>query len=98
MCYFLQNELSPFSIFITLQCRGKIECSVAESCVLLIYIPFKTVREFLMNPGEKDALSNAKVSLKTDTFFIDFNIKMFKKRAKYFFLLLLYQIQTDLNL
>ena len=37
-----------------------------------------------MNPGEKGALSNAKVSL-TDTIFIDFNIKMFKKRAKNIF-------------
>ena len=70
---------------------------MAESCVLLKYIPVKTVREFLMNPGEKDALSNAKVSLPNDTIFIDFNNKMFKKWSKYFFLLLLYQIQTDLT-
>ena len=75
----------PFNIFITLQCRGKIECSVAESCVLLKYIPFKTVREFLMNPGEKDALSNAKVSLKTDTFLLILTLKCLKNGQNIFF-------------
>ena len=49
------------------------ENKVVESCVLPKYIPVKIARELLMNPGEKDSLSNAKFSLTTDTILIVFN-------------------------
>ena len=49
------------------------ENKVAESCVLPNYIPVKTAKELLMNPGEKDSLRNAKFSLTTDTILIVFN-------------------------